>query len=354
MMSTGNHGVLVVGPSSGGLKGGQVTHMENMKSLFGDSVSCFYSSSGKEGTESLLVKFMRLIGCWFSFPFFLSGTKVVHLNTSFDSKAVVRDIVLMLWVRILGRALVVQYHGGNPNTLSLLKLSLARRPLSWILLKAKVLVLTDSQCDWLRSELLVPSVKVKNYVSLPRLDFEPSNIVRFVFVGRVVREKGVFEIVKSASLLRNLSFEVCIYGVGEDESELLAFIKELDVEALVTFRGSVSGRDKEDAFLRSDVFLYPSYYPEGLPYSVLEAMSYKSAIICTEAGALRDLLQDKVTCLKVDMQSEESLAVAMKVMIVDAETRLTLAGNARTLIEEELSLPVLKNILLKVWSDEGS
>jgi glycosyltransferase involved in cell wall biosynthesis len=347
-----NFRTLIIGPSSSGLKGGQVTHMENIRKLFiNDDVRFYYSSSGKEGTENLIIKGLRLLISWCIFPFFLIRKKVVHLNTSFDQKAIIRDAVLMIWCYIFRVGMVIQYHGGNPSDVPILKSFIFRVFLKKLLSDSSVLVLTDQQIQWVDLNLSSVCMKVKNHVELPCCVPKSSPIVRFMYMGRIIREKGVFDIVDAISSIKELKFDVHLCGKGEDEADLIKAIEASGLGERIKYIGSVQGGNKIKELRDADVFLFPSYYPEGLPYSVLEAMSYECAVVCTDAGALEHMLNDGQSALKIEMHSPKSLALAMKTLVIDVKLRAKLSKNGRELIENEMSLPVLKSILVKVWKN---
>lgn len=344
--------VIVVGPASSGLKGGQATHMINIRGLFGDAVKYFYSSSGKEGTEGAIVKALRLLKTWVCFPFALFGTKTVHLNTSFDAKAVIRDAVLMLWAKAFGKRLVVQFHGGEPTTLKLLQVSVFQRFYKALLSGTTILTLTDSQTSWVLNQTSIKATQMKNYVAVPEKSAPNNASLKLLYIGRVIKEKGILNIVESAKELTQIDFTIDIYGAGEDEQALISLIEQSDVGEKVKFHGVIDGDEKLEALRNSDVFLYPSYYPEGLPYSVLEAMSYQNAIICTDAGALENLLTNDDTCLKVDKNCHTSLSKAILKVAESKSLRTKLADNAYDLIVNELSLPVLEKQLREKWQYE--
>lgn len=344
--------VLVVGPSSGGLKGGQVTHMENLKLLFKDvrnQVDYFYSSSGKEGTESSFLKATRLIGMWTLFPFLVFGKKVVHLNTSFDTKAVIRDLLLAFISIFSKKKLIIQYHGGDPDSVGLFSSSLFMRAWGWIISRSHVLVLTDDQFEWVDAKNPRFLKKMLNYVELAEKNNVDNDVPIFLYMGRIIREKGIFELLDVVERNADVNFVVRVCGKGEDEDEFISEIQSRNLSKKVNFVGVVSGSDKDSELRISDVFLYPSYYPEGLPYSVLEALSNECAVICTDAGALETLLEDGVTAAKVVMKDVGSLSAAMNRMVEDKEFRRLIASNGRDLVERRMSLPVLKSVLVDVW-----
>lgn len=347
-----NNKVLVVGPSSSGMSGGQVTHMENIKSLFNNKEVCyFYSSSGMEGSELFFIKAIRLIRTWIVFPFSLIGRKVIHINSSFDVKALVRDLYLFLAACIFGKKLIIQYHGGSPDKFSLVNNKIIKKLLQKIFSRSTVLVLTSEQFSWVDRMGAYRLVRMKNYVDLPQINKIKNERFIFLYMGRIIKEKGIFDILNAVKIVRNLDFEVRICGSGENKSDFLDAIKENKLEDKVKFIGNVSGSAKQKELQDCDVFLYPSYYPEGLPYSVLEALSYNCAVVYTDSGALKELLENDVTGIKVEMQNPDSLATAMKLVIGEPAYRLRIASNGRKLIESEMSLPILKRELEQIWHE---
>jgi glycosyltransferase involved in cell wall biosynthesis len=78
-------------------------------------------------------------------------------------------------------------------------------------------------------------------------------------------------------------------GGNKNEEKLLSVINEKNLSNFVSFEGWVSG-DKKIALLNwGDIFVLPSYN-EGLPISILEAMSYKMPIISTAVGGLPEVV----------------------------------------------------------------
>lgn len=348
--------VIVSGPSPEGLKGGQVTHLSNIQQAFKHSkdlqVKFFYSSSGFEDTENKLAKSLRLIRTICAFPFALSGYDIVHINSSFDSKALIRDGFLCFISLLFNKKLVVQYHGGDPLKEVMMKMSLMRRLYVHIWKRSQVLVLNESQFNWLTEEVGVTPTTVKNYVNLPtQIRANKKETFKFVFIGRVIKEKGLFEIVEAAHLIREqFDFEVQIFGNGEDVQELEHFVKVKRLSDTVKLCGTVDGNEKERAYLDADAFLYPSY-AEALPYSVLEAMSYGLPLICTDVGALKGMLTHNVDCLKVDMKSSRHLSELMLMLLSDEAIRDKLSQNARYLIETQYSNEAMETEFKRIWCE---
>lgn len=80
-------------------------------------------------------------------------------------------------------------------------------------------------------------------------------------------------------------------GGNKMEAELTEAIHNLQLDDCVHFNGFVSGEKKTGLLRRTDVFVLPSYN-EGLPISILEAMSYGCAILSTPVGGIPEIVRD--------------------------------------------------------------
>jgi len=346
--------VLVVGPSLSGLKGGQVTHMKNISRIFSDNprykIDLFFSSKALENFEFIWMKGFRLILTVARFPFNIPGIDIVHINSSFDNKALVRDVFIMFWCVLLKKKFVVQYHGGlqcNTFIENLFLFKIIWKKLSGF--SFRILVLTDEQCSGLIGTGLKNIEKTNNFVDIP--DFRPNklSIFTFIFVGRIIREKGVFEIVDAICILQEkLECRMVFYGDGRDRVKLVEIIKKRGLAHIIEWRGLVDDQGKRTAYCEANGFLLPSC-SEGMPYSVLEAMSYGIPVICSRAGSLPALVNNEKTGLLVSARDPEALALAMNRLMVDKDMYALLSKNSRYLISKKYSLNAMRVVFENVW-----
>jgi glycosyltransferase involved in cell wall biosynthesis len=143
------------------------------------------------------------------------------------------------------------------------------------------------------------------------------DVVRFLFIGRFLVEKGLRELVEATRMLRSsttIPFEVHTVGwidpnpAGISEQELSGWI----AEGLIINHGRV---DEVRPFVTdSHVLVLPSYR-EGTPRSVLEAMSMQRAVITTDAPGCREPVVHGETGLLVPVQDSISLADAMRMLL---------------------------------------
>lgn len=140
----------------------------------------------------------------------------------------------------------------------------------------------------------------------------PSGPCTFLFVGRLLREKGIHEFVEAARNVRkHLPTARFIVVGGRDTNPSALTDAELDHwrgEGIVEFRGSIS--DPRDAFAECHIFVLPSFR-EGTPRTNLEAMATGRAIITTDVPGCRQTVRDGVNGILVPPADPIALAQAM-------------------------------------------
>tara|TARA_B100000378_G_scaffold206253_1_gene169517 strand:+ start:20798 stop:21916 length:1119 start_codon:yes stop_codon:yes gene_type:complete len=119
--------------------------------------------------------------------------------------------------------------------------------------------------------------------------------IEFLFLGYLGDRKGIFDLItvidENKDLLRG-KFKLIVGGNGDAE-KLNNILKDKQLFDLVEYKGWISGELKSRLLLNSDVYILPSYN-EGLPLSILEAMSYGNAIISTNVGGIAEVVKPSI------------------------------------------------------------
>jgi glycosyltransferase involved in cell wall biosynthesis len=118
----------------------------------------------------------------------------------------------------------------------------------------------------------------------PAKMFSLARPLRLLFVGRVIRTKGVRDAIRALAQLKDQhDFSFDVVGDGDDLVHCKREAAELGVNGVVTFHGRLSRKDVDRFYAKADVFVFPSYRePSG--NVVLEAMSYGLAMIVADRG----------------------------------------------------------------------
>lgn len=142
---------------------------------------------------------------------------------------------------------------------------------------------------------------------------KPHKIKNFIAVGRYAKQKNyplMINAFKKAFDVDN-DMSLTILGKGEFYDDVHNQIVELGLENVVSQKGNVSNVD--EYLQNADCFIMSSDY-EGMPLSVLEAMSCGLPIISTKAGGVVDIVKDGENGLLVEVGDELGLAKAIMAM----------------------------------------
>jgi len=155
-----------------------------------------------------------------------------------------------------------------------------------------------------------------------------------VVVGRLHRDKGLDVLFEALGQLRQsgAASKCIVVGDGPLRNELGLLVAANGLSAVVSFVGH---RDDVRPYLAAaDIFALPSR-TEGLPYSLLEAISSGLPCIVSRVGGMPEVITNGVEGLLVPPESSTDLARAITKLLSDAELRLAMGKRARARAEAE-------------------
>jgi glycosyltransferase involved in cell wall biosynthesis len=147
----------------------------------------------------------------------------------------------------------------------------------------------------------------------------PGETLRFIFVGWMIKEKGLYEILASLkALLAEYRFNFTFIGGGTLLESVRETIRVAGWETNVSAPGWVSQEQLDSELSASHVFVLPSY-AEGFPMSLIEAMTNGMPAICTNVGGISDSLRDGVNGFLIPPKDVQALKRAMEFYIRNPE-----------------------------------
>ncbi len=190
--------------------------------------------------------------------------------------------------------------------------------------------------------------------------FRPNNVcdnkkdmVTILYVGWVIKAKGIYEIITAGKILKNqgLKFNIELVGpIYEDTKILNKFITEYDLQENITVGGHIDSRETlRDKYCSSEIFVFPSHY-EGFPVALLEAISSGLPCIGTNVGGIPDILDNGGCGIVIEKESPERLAEALSKLIKDRSLREELGKKARERAVENYTLGKCINSYKQVLS----
>jgi glycosyltransferase involved in cell wall biosynthesis len=257
---------------------------------------------------------------------------VLVVKSAHDWRTLIRDIAVVLATRRRIRPVVIQLHGSEASRLAepghrAFKLATA----ALLALVDGVLVLsTEEQRQWQAFRRRTPGCTVKNpYVRdspLPSRESIPSSDeFRVLFVGRLIREKGVFDLVEAMALVQERAeCMLVVVGEGAEERALRDKLERLDLEGHVTMTGYLVGSDLTREYARSTMLVLPSW-SEGFPTVLTEAMDAGLPIVTTRIRGAVDHLVDGEHALFIEPRDVKGLAAAIVSLLEDPDLRSRMA-----------------------------
>lgn len=141
------------------------------------------------------------------------------------------------------------------------------------------------------------------------------NELKVLYLARVEFDKGIFELLKSISVLNHdlkKTVKLTIVGDGGSMNEVKSIINDLGINDLVNVEGGIWDYNiKADFYKAADVYILPSYH-EGFPQTLHEAMVFGTPIITTMVGGIPSLMKDKENCIAIEPKSVGSIVEALQ------------------------------------------
>jgi glycosyltransferase involved in cell wall biosynthesis len=123
-------------------------------------------------------------------------------------------------------------------------------------------------------------------------------------------------------------------------------IEKNNLQSIVKYAGWVSGELKESLLKGADVYILPSYN-EGLPISILEAMSYKLPIISTPVGGITEVVHNNINGFIIQPGDKQAMFDALNKLIEQPMLVKAMGNKSSEIVEPyyaENVIPKLENI----------
>jgi glycosyltransferase involved in cell wall biosynthesis len=253
---------------------------------------------------------------------------VMVVKTAHDRATLTRDIVLLLATRRRCRGTVLQFHGSQSSRLvqpgsRLFKFASAR------LLKladAAMVLSTEELREWQcfspRGRFyLVKNPLVKASDAAPRTGLRRAEPT-ILFVGRLMMEKGVFELLDAvATVAARMPCRLVVAGDGPDAARLAEHAQALGLEERISFCGYLEGEALFAAYREADLLALPTYWNEGFPTVLGEAMAAGLPIVTTRSRGAADYLREREHALFVPPKDPSALATALVELLENGALR---------------------------------
>ena len=312
------------------------------KYLSEEAISIQYYFTGKKSdTPNLWSRFKNSVKDIFSLLKSFSHYDLVHLNPSLDAKALFRDgCYHFIAKRIFRKKTLVFFHGWSPDIeqkitsqfapvfkfffncdcIMVLATAFKKTLVSWGYDENRIIFETTTVDDALLAQFSINKRLARIGNGKP---------IKLLFLSRIEETKGIKETIETFVLLskKHPHVQLTIAGTGSFMAEARKFAASVSKEN-ICFTGYVNGEDKVNVYLGADFFLFPTYYAEGMPIAILEAMAMGLPVITRPVAGLKDFLKNGDHGFMMDTKNPSDFAACIDRLIDDPQLWSAMAATS--------------------------
>lgn len=215
------------------------------------------------------------------------------------------------------------------------------------------------KADLLNHHITSKPIKVLGYGNVRGVDMEyfkpkPRNtedVFTFVFIGRIVKDKGINELVAAFKRVNEKHKHVRLVLVGPKEDNLDPILPETAAEIhsnnAITEVGSQ--KDVRPFYQNADALVFPSYR-EGFPNVVLEAGAMGLPSIVTDINGSREIIVESKNGTIIPPHDEQALYEAMLNWVENPQEVASMAANARKMISERFEKSFVQKCMIDFYN----
>jgi len=329
-------------------------------------ISVLSAYNRRTGIDEKIIPTAKSGGHLFQLAIFFSGlfkivaacltrsVNIVHIHMSSRGSCMRKSIVAIA-CRVTGTPFIIHLHGGDFDKYFEQQISGRKRKfISSIFSSADATVaLSNYWKDWLLVNMKLKNVQV---ISNGTLEQDITKIYtnptkNILFLGRLCDRKGTDVLIDAARKLSG-SYPNVRFELGGDGD--LDFYKPMASDlGNIFFLGWLNESDRDLAYQRAYAFCLPSRN-EGLPMSILEAMSRGIPVVSTNVGGIPDAIENGISGILIPPSDSESLAQSLK-LLLDNDSLAASMGNAarlrhKTLFGAEIMCSSFRDLYTKIIS----
>lgn len=279
---------------------------------------------------------------------FRKHTTVLYYPISSSPRvALLRDVVILLFIRCLFKKTVFHFHAAGVSE-EIPKYNWLFRIIIVCILKKPDLSITSSDHNPKDGEFL----KAKRVAIIPlgipddntnkeRTTYNTDKPLKVLFVGLMNSSKGEGYLLDAWRLLaqKGISVEVWLAGRFESkeyEKELCNWIEKNGLTNSVKYWGVVSGKEKKELYLGADVFCFPSFFPsESFGIVLLEAMMYQMPLIASRWRGVQSVVSEGENGFLVNIRRSDQIAHVIEKLHKERNLLITMGKKSRTMFEDK-------------------
>lgn len=172
------------------------------------------------------------------------------------------------------------------------------------------------------------------------LDYPDNKTTEFVFISRIMREKGIDQYLEAAEYIRNKYSNTRFHICGFCEEAYEHKLKQLQDREIIFYHGMI--RDVRKILKATHCTIHPTYYPEGLSNVLLESAASARPIITTDRAGCREVIENGVNGYIIDQKSSKDLIDKIEKFInLDYVSKKQMGLAGRNKVESEFDRQIV-------------
>lgn len=321
--------ILTIGPDYKNLKGGIASLLKtyetnNSNFMFKET----YSSENNILNIFLFpIKFINIL----IFLIFNKNYKIIHIHGASKISFYRKYFIFIFLKYILKRKIIYHIHGGAYDKFYFTSNKVVKFFIKNMMEKSdSIICLSEYWKIYFSTTFKLKDINIlNNSIEIPKKKVlnKDHNIINLLYLGKISKSKGIFDLIEVINENKEyLNNKIILTIAGdEDTPSIDNLIMKYNINHIIKFIGWVEGQKKIDLLLYNDISILPSYH-EGLPITLLEAMSYKMPIIATPVGGIPEILKDDYNGITIKAGEKESIFDSI-VYFIDNKSKINEYGN---------------------------
>ncbi|WKN41975.1 glycosyltransferase family 4 protein [Tunicatimonas pelagia] len=327
-----------------------------------------YFEINKAHKEGKVAKLFRMAFNYlqFTIKILTNSYELVHINPSFNKRSFLRDTVFCGICLLFRKKIVVLFHGWEDDFEKRVRTNKVYRFLfrHTFMKAANYVVLSSIFKDKLASLGVVPSSRfwINTTAATPpqtlslskKLDVYQPDEIHLLFIARIVKGKGMYIAVDAFEQVKkkvpDCNLHLHIAGEGNELASVKDYVRGLDYQN-IHFHGYVLSQEKDRLFMSSDIMLFPTFYPEGLPTSIMEGMMYGLPIVSRSNAGIPDVVEHEINGFLSESKDPSVFAAFLHKIITSPELYKRIAQANHLKAINNFSSQHVKQRILSVYQE---
>ena len=303
---------------------------------------------------SKLKKLLVAAGARARFERLIRENDILHVHMSADN-SFYRKAVFIRKAYKEGKKIIIHMHGSTFDLFYKERCNDAQKQQvrEIFAMADKVIALSEDWKEFLAEYICDEQkiVVIYNAVKIPEAYPKDYTNRKMLFLGILGQRKGTYDLIEVLPEILSKYPDSHIYFGGDGEREQAEQLcMEKGIADHVTFLGWVRGTEKEKFLKECSIYVLPTYH-EGMPMSILEAMSYAIAVVSTYVGGIPHIITDGENGLLCEVGDRAALKEKLLQLLEDENLRKRLGQNAYNMMTRKFDVRENVENILKIYRE---